>query len=476
MTAQELYNTVKSWSEDFGVKLNVGDKSNAFLRKNINFNDEDKNAQFFGFIRPEEADRGAYCDLSYVIFPQQNDGLCILAIGIGSEGFRNDNDLAALPGLRRQFLKLLDVNDDMGGCKTSFLDRESDILPEFVQQVNLQAPDLLTALNKYKKDLPIYQLVNPDTDEGQKTLKAWLALYAQLRGWGGKAHETKIDKAIREGIVQVRKVSDEENVLNLVNTRKYVVLQGAPGTGKTRLAKEIAKKIVGEGNADNIIFTQFHAETSYSNFIYGIKPKLNVATIGYEPNEGDLLKAIITATDYPEKKVVLIIDEINRANLATVLGPVFYLFEYQMQEADVAYEIVPGKKINSLPKNLHVIATMNTADRSLAVVDFALRRRFAWYTLTPIPINFPEGHISIFFKDYFEKVSSIFELYATDEELNLQPGQGYFIAKDEEEMKNRLIYEIMPLLKEYFAEGLILSAKDSFTNYFYQKTEVLLYK
>jgi 5-methylcytosine-specific restriction protein B len=67
-------------------------------------------------------------------------------------------------------------------------------------------------------------------------------------------------------------------------------------------------------------------------------------------------------------------------------------------------------------------------------------------------------------------------LYATDEELNLQPGQGYFIARDEEEMKNRLIYEIMPLLKEYFAEGLILNAKDSFTNYFFQETGVLLYK
>jgi 5-methylcytosine-specific restriction protein B len=475
MTAQELYNTVKGWGDDFGVKLDVGDKSNAILRRNIKFDKEDS-AQFFGYIRPEEQVSGGYCDLSYVVFPQEEDGLCILAIGIGSEGFRNDNDLAALPGIRRQFLKLLDINNDMGACKTSFLDRETDVLPEFVQQVSLLAPDLLTALNKYKKDLPIYQLVNPDTDEGQKTLKAWLALYALLRGWGDKNQKTKIDKAIREGIIKVTKKSDDENVLDLVKTRKYVVLQGAPGTGKTFLAKETAKKIVGNGNSENVIFTQFHAETSYSNFIYGIKPKLNTATIGYESNEGDLFKSIELALNNPDKKIVLIIDEINRANLATVLGPVFYLFEYQMQEADVAYEIVPGKKIKALPPNLYVIATMNTADRSLAVVDFALRRRFAWYTLTPTPINFPDGSSRTFFKEYFEKVSSIFELYATDEELNLQPGQGYFIAKDETEMKNRLIYEIMPLIKEYFAEGLILNAKDSFTNYFYQKTEVLLYK
>lgn len=475
MTAQELYETVKGWGSDFGAKLDVGDKSTAILRKYIKF-DKDDSAQFFGYIRPEEPDSGTYCDLSYVIFPQQNDGLCILAIGIGSEGFRHDNDLASLPGLRRQFLKLLDLKDDMGGCKTSFLDRESDVLPEFIEKVNELAPYLITALNKYKKDLPIYQLVDPDTEDGKKTLKAWLALYAQLRGWERKTHEAKINKAILEGIVKVTKKSDEENVFSLVSERKYVVLQGAPGTGKTRLAKEIAKNIVGEGNSINILFTQFHAETSYSNFIYGIKPKLNSAVIGYEPNEGDLYKSIDLAVSNPEKKYVLIIDEINRANLATVLGPVFYLFEYQMEEADVAYEIVPGKNIKALPKNLYVIATMNTADRSLAVVDFALRRRFAWYTLTPNPIIYPDGHDRVFFTKYFERVSSIFELYATDEELNLQPGQGYFIARDEEEMKNRLIYEIMPLLKEYFAEGLILNAKDSFTNYFFQETGVLLYK
>jgi 5-methylcytosine-specific restriction protein B len=475
MTAQELYNTVKGWGDDFGVKLEVGDKSNAILRRNIKFDKEDS-AQFFGYIRPEEQVSGGYCDLSYVVFPQEEDGLCILAIGIGSEGFRNDNDLAALPGIRRQFLKLLDINNDMGACKTSFLDRETDVLPEFVQQVNLQAPDLLTALNKYKKDLPIYQLVNPDTDEGQKTLKAWLALYAQLRGWGDKKQRSKIDTAITEGIIKVTKKSDDENVLELVNSRRFVVLQGAPGTAKTYTAKKVAQQIAGIGNSDNIIFTQFHAETSYSNFIYGIKPKLNAETIGYDEVKGDLCKAIELAESNLKENVVLVIDEINRANLATVLGPVFYLFEYQMQEADVAYEIVPGKKIKALPSNLYVIATMNTADRSLAVVDFALRRRFAWYTLTPTPINFPDGSSRTFFQEYFEKVSSIFELYATDEELNLQPGQGYFIAKDETEMKNRLIYEIMPLIKEYFAEGLILSAKDSFTNYFYQKTGVLLYK
>jgi 5-methylcytosine-specific restriction protein B len=338
------------------------------------------------------------------------------------------------------------------------------------------APDLTVALDKYKKLLPIYQLVDPDTEEGLKTIKAWLALYAQIRGWGVKEHQSKIEKAINEGAINRTSESDEKNILKLVNERKFVVLQGAPGTGKTTIAKKVSNQIVGNCNSGNILFTQFHAETSYSNFIYGIKPKLESTTIQYEPVIGDLYKAIKLADNNPDNHVVLIIDEINRANLATVLGPVFYLFEYQMQEAEIEFEIIPGVKIKSLPKNLFVIATMNTADRSLAVVDFALRRRFAWYTLTPQKLSEDLGNGKKFFTEDFEKVSSIFEFFANDEELNLQPGHGYFIANSDDEMKNRIIYEIMPLLKEYFAEGLLLNAKDSFTNYFYQRTQVFLYK
>ena len=121
--------------------------------------------------------------------------------------------------------------------------------------------------------------------------------------------------------------------------------------------------------------------------------------------------------------------------------------------------------------SLKCIWVLTPADRSLAVVDFALRRRFTWLTLKPHKIQKSE-----FQEDYFNDFDALFQKYATDDELNLQPGQSYFIAKNEDEMKARLEYEIMPLIKEYFNEGYLLKAKDEFSNYFYNKLGVLMYE
>ena len=177
--------------------------------------------------------------------------------------------------------------------------------------------------------------------------------------------------------------------------------------------------------------------------------------------------AIKYAIDNPGNKTILIIDEINRANLSNVLGPVFYLFEHKMEESNVEIELHQDLKIKKLPDNFYVIATMNTADRSLAVVDFALRRRFAWYNLVPKQIE-PKDLINNekFHKKDFEKIQEIFQWYASSNELTLQPGQGYFIAATDEEMTNRIKYEIFPLIKEYLQEGLLASAKEEFNDYF----------
>ena len=198
-------------------------------------------------------------------------------------------------------------------------------------------------------------------------------------------------------------------------------------------------------------------------------------TLTYEAKKGILYEAIEYAKSKPTENVLLIIDEINRANLSNVLGPVFYLFEYQRGTSQT---IKIGKEeIDQLPKNLYVIATMNTADRSLAVVDFALRRRFSWYTLYPQAVK-DIDESKYFHKDLFNTISDLFDKYANDDELNLQPGQSYFItdkSNAEELIKERLIYEIMPLMKEYFAEGYMLKAKDEFSNFFYNETKIQMY-
>ncbi len=187
-----------------------------------------------------------------------------------------------------------------------------------------------------------------------------------------------------EPFLKAEAIDESEEIKNLLNERKYIVLQGPPGTGKTRTAKQVAEKLGAEK-----FFIQFHAETSYSDFIFGLRPKTNSENISYEIIKGEFSKAIEFASkeENKTKKVILIIDEINRANLSNVLGPIFYLFEYKMDLSNVEIEISPFLKIKELPKNFYVIATMNTADRSLAVVDFALRRRFAWYNLKPSSIK-----------------------------------------------------------------------------------------
>ncbi|WP_288326771.1 hypothetical protein [uncultured Prevotella sp.] len=133
--------------------------------------------------------------------------------------------------------------------------------------------------------------------------------------------------------------------------------------------------------------------------------------------------------------------------------------------------------MTKLPDNINVVATMNTADRSLAVVDFALRRRFAWYTLRPHKVKVETG--KKFMEDIYNKFADIFFLFATDDELNLQPGQSYFIVSNqnsEVEMTERMIYELLPLIKEYLAEGYLLKAKDSFCDLFLKETGKLMYE
>ena len=183
----------------------------------------------------------------------------------------------------------------------------------------------------------------------------------------------------RHNLLETKDVNEEDDVSNLLTQRKYVVLQGPPGTGKTRLAKNVAKIEA------KTFFIQFHAETSYSDFIYGIRPRTTADSLSYSGYPGIFAQALDFAIHNPNQKTILIIDEINRANLSNVLGPLFYLFEHKQDISNVELEVTPDLKASKIPDNLLVIATMNTADRSLAVVDFALRRRFAWYTLKPKP-------------------------------------------------------------------------------------------
>lgn len=484
MNVEELFEAICAKAHEFGLiekndgKTIVEPKGNAIVRKNCHDLAFKEGAAYFGFLSPDEDVSGQYSDFSFVIFPDNKDDVkcCVVSLGVGSLGFKNDYQLASSPGLRRTFLKLK-TTDNTTFFKTAFDDIENSS-SDLLKEVKANYPSLGTVIDSYRTVLPASVIVTmgdqPDLlDKSLNILYTWLATYAKFRGWGTAVQKKTIANQLKT-VATPLIPNYEEEVLNLLNKRRYVVLQGAPGTGKTHTALNIAKKY------DKVFFEQFHAETTYSDFVWGLEPNMKVGASEpqFVKKVGILYRAIEHAIKTNER-TLLIIDEINRANLSNVLGQVFFLFEYQSGVRSIKIKI-GDLELTQLPENLHVIATMNTADRSLAVVDFALRRRFAWYTLRPHELKKQDLKLGkVFMKDIYNKFVDIFFEYATDDELNLQPGQSYFIVSEAskyDEMRERMVYELMPLIKEYLSEGYLLKAKNSFCDLFLKETGVLMYE
>ena len=162
--------------------------------------------------------------------------------------------------------------------------------------------------------------------------------------------------------------------------KQQLILYGPPGTGKTYLAERLARYLVDGGGFSQLV--QFHASYAYEDFVQGIRPQVVEGALHYELAAGHFLRFCTKARQAGEKPCVLIIDEVNRANLARVFGELMYLLEYRHRPIALA----GGGSEFSIPANVYLIGTMNTADRSIALVDQALRRRFSFIRLRP---NYP---------------------------------------------------------------------------------------
>lgn len=461
MKIDSIREFIKEKALEFGAKPDVEYNKPYIERNNTSSEALKDNGAYFGFIHPEEEASGPFHDFSLTIFPNNQDKPWLICLGIGSSGFKNDYELATYPGLRRLFIQLV---NDSGFCKSDFSDIETS-LPKTIT-ANLDLQHIKNTIKTYTKVLPVCQIIDdPESEVGKQTIAAFVAGYAKLRDWPTNNNHRKAVTNALAPFVNHEDKDFELEIKKLLLERKFVVLQGPPGTGKTHSAKQVVKQLSAKS-----FFTQFHAETTYSDFIYGIRPDLNNKDLIYIDKLGVFSEALKYSIENDEN-VILIIDEINRANLSNVLGPVFYLFEHKMKESDIEIEISPQLKISKLPDNFYVIATMNTADRSLAVVDFALRRRFAWLNMKPIPIKEKQ-----FYNEDFSSIDEIFNWYASSNELTLQPGQGYFLADSDLEMNNRLEFEIFPLIQEYLQEGLLKSAKEEFNNYFKQRINKSLFE
>ena len=176
-----------------------------------------------------------------------------------------------------------------------------------------------------------------------------------------------------------------EEIETLLVDKLQVIFQGPPGTGKTFVAQKLARHLA--GSEDRVTLVQFHPSYSYEDLVQGFRPTLENGQPGFTLRDGPLRKAADRARQESQTKHFLVIDEINRGNLARVFGELYFLPEYRDSEMDLQYSDEPF----SLPDNLYIIGTMNTADRSIALVDLALRRRF--YFVEFHPDNGPIKHV-----------------------------------------------------------------------------------
>ena len=243
-------------------------------------------------------------------------------------------------------------------------------------------------------------------------------------------------------------------LVSVLRNKKNLILQGAPGVGKTYAAKRLAYSIMEEKDEDRIEFVQFHQSYSYEDFMMGYKP----VNDGFELKYGIFYRFCQKAANHPEKDYFFIIDEINRGNMSKIFGELLMLIEkdYRGTKTTLAYN---GLSF-TVPKNLYIIGMMNTADRSLAMIDYALRRRFSFFDIEPGFesdgfMAYEKGFNNETFSLLIAKIIELNKEIAADKSLGkgFCIGHSYFCGQDEctdEWMQAVVDYDILPMLNEYW--------------------------
>lgn len=326
----------------------------------------------------------------------------------------------------------------------------------FEKLEGLSSPIDYQVIKSYPELEKMEFFVNPNGSLFKLTRGEYEFIIDLIREDNPVRNEAAIDSYSKEEFLDEVYMTEQkyDELIAVLRNKKNIILQGAPGVGKTFSANRLAYAMMKEKDDDRIEFVQFHQNYSYEDFVMGYKPVED----GFELKYGVFYRFCQKAANHPDKDYFFIIDEINRGNLSKIFGELLMLIEkdYRGKKITLAYN---GLSF-TVPENLYIIGMMNTADRSLAMIDYALRRRFSFFDMEP-------GFDSDGFVQYQKNLNNdtLNELILKIKDLNNEIkkdkslgagfciGHSYFCGKDvctEEWLHEVVNYDILPMLREYW--------------------------
>lgn len=346
-----------------------------------------------------------------------------------------------------------------------------------------------------------WEFYNPDSEVTTSGLKHKVknstvqnTIFEVDSEWGSGKFDELENKDSGLEIDQPEEEEEMDGLKELLAKKKNVILQGAPGTGKTYKTAELALKILGEDvdgfetrselmklyrqriDEGRIAFVTFHQSMDYESFVEGLKAvpvkdenEKVVGGVSYEPRPG-IFKIICDIARGNKDSCVLIIDEINRGNVSRIFGELITLLEPDKREGEVnevKAKLTYSQLDFTVPSNLYIIGTMNTTDRSVGSIDYAIRRRFAFKTLVAdrtVVESDNDDTVRVLSLSLFDSVKKFLDKHKVDMNIDdLMVGHSYFLAKDIPDLNMKWEYEILPLLQEYYKDGIIKAEPASST-------------
>lgn len=442
-------------------------RKNSPYAKRIAFMSGDENVPFAGLLHRDSPPSGMYGGMSLAWFPVESDqdgkSSSLLTFVCGTRGLDPDAQILGRPGHARYLHAMQRFLSQKYGVMVwtkrdpTYLSQQ---IPEIIKDQYQQFRSVFSRYGNY-----IYALVEVPTklDKAKTVVATFLDFYAWERNWTPfTAVQSEIEELRNSLRAHLFPRVDRPLIQNLLRERRFVILQGPPGTGKTRLAKSVLDEMF--KNKGTTI--QFHPAVTYETFIIGIRPDVNQSTLSFHVQAGWLVEAVRAGQ---KQDYLLVIDEINRADLGRVLGEAIYLFEpREIKQGEARVVALPysadGQRDLSIPSGLYILGTMNSADRSIAILDLAVRRRFAFVDVWPdLDVVKQQGYALA--TQAFAQLQDIFAQYAPEDALVLLPGHAYFLADSESELMNRLRFELVPLLNEYLQEGRLGSCESELRAY-----------